>query len=82
MLFVGRLYKRGENKHKRIRKMPKNEKKTRHRSGKYKDQHGRKKKKNTEKETLEEGNGLTVEESLRVLEREEALKKTLTTVIR
>lgn len=54
--------------------MPKNEKKAHHRSGKYKDQHGRKKAKAKAKEE-EEGNGLTLEQSLRVLEREESIRE-------
>ena len=62
--------------------MPKNEKKKKpHRSGKYKDQHGRKKAAKAKAKEEEEGNGLTLEQSLRVLEREESIRKKSTNLL-
>ena len=62
--------------------MPKNEqKKKAHRSGKYKDQHGRKKAGKAKEKDDEEGNGLTLEQSLRVLEREKFIRKKSTNLL-
>lgn len=70
-------------KEKRKNTMPKNEKKKKahHRYGKYKDQHGRKKAAKAKAKEEEEGNGLTLEQSLRVLEREESIRKKSTNLL-